>query len=59
MQHFNAAFGEVKYLSPLGYFDSKGNNITSQVRREYRPENLAYMLVEASIPFLDLHRVFT
>ena len=59
VQQINAAFGEVKYLSPLGYFDSKGNNVTSQVRKEKRPENLAYMLVEASIPLQDLHRVFT
>ena len=45
-------------MSPLGYYDIKGNNVTGSVRKERRPPNLAYMLIEASIPLKMLHSVF-
>lgn len=45
VQHFRKAFGDIEYLSPLGYYDAAGGNATGKVRKETRPPNLAFVLV--------------
>ena len=58
VETFKLAFGNVRWLSPLGYFDKQGNDVTRKVRVASRPPNLAFMLVEARMQLGQLHSAF-
>ena len=58
VENFNLAFGNVRWLSPLGYFDKQGNDVTRKVRVSSCPPNLAFLLIEACMYLGQLHSAF-
>ena len=58
VETFKLAFGNVRWLSPIGYFDKQENDITRKVRAVSRPPKLAFMLVEARMYLGKLHSTF-
>ena len=55
LPHFRCSFSNVKYLSPLGYFNLAGEDATHKVCKEKRPPSLAFVLVDADILLSHLH----
>ena len=58
VDQFKNAFGDIHYLQPLGYFDTKGRDVTGDVHINKRPPNLAYVLVQAKMPLGKIHSTF-
>ena len=58
VKNFKLAFGNIWWLSSIGYFDKQGNNVTRKVRAASGPPNLAFMLVYARMYLGQLHSAF-
>ena len=58
VETFKLAFRNFRWLSPIGYFDKQGNDVTRKVRAAIRPPNLAFILVEARMYLGQLHSTF-
>ena len=57
-KQFRKAFRNIEYLSPVGYYDTDGDNVTGKVHNTVRPPNLVFVLLEVNIPLQDLHESF-
>ena len=55
---FDKTFANLENLTPLGYYNHAGMEITGEVRNTKRPPNLAFVLVEANIKMNILHKAF-
>ena len=58
VDQFQHAFGDIRYLQSLGYFETRGYDVTTNVQNSNRPPNLAYMLVQSTMPLGKLHSTF-
>ena len=58
LSRFRCSFSNVSYLSPRGYFNLAGEDVTHKVRKEKHAPNLAFVLVDADIPHSHLHDSF-
>ena len=58
LSRFCRSFSNVEYLSPIGYFDITGEDVTHKMWKEKRLPNLAFVLVDADIPLSHLHDSF-
>ena len=58
VRRFKDSLFLVKNLSPMGYYDDMGTDLASKVRKDTRPADLTYVLVEASISLCELNKTF-
>ena len=58
VRRFKKSLLSVDNLSPMGYYDDMGANLTGKMRKDTRPPNLAFVLAEVSIPLRSLHTTF-
>ena len=55
---FKKSLFSVDNLSPMGYYNDAGADLTRKVRKDTRPPNLAFVLAEVSVPLRSLHTTF-
>ena len=58
VRRFKKSLLSVDNLSPMGYYNDVGANLTGKVRKDTRPPNLAFVLAEVSVPLRSLHTTF-
>ena len=57
VRRFETALLSVDNLSPMGYFND-ATDLTCKIRNELRPPNLAYVMVETSVPLKTPQKMF-
>ena len=58
VRRFKESLHHVDNLAPLGYYNGTGVDITGKVRNNTCLPNLAFVLVEASVPLQMIHDSF-
>jgi len=56
---FRGCFGDVTYLSPLGFFNANGDDVTEKIHKTRRPVNVCFLETKFELPLSRLGAPFS